>query len=48
MAGRDYTIPDTNILIKKGVPIFIPVYSIHHDAVSQPTTTTNLFIELNT
>lgn len=29
MAGSDYKIPDTTIVLKKGVPIFIPVYAIH-------------------
>lgn len=36
MAGRDYNIPDTKIVLKKGVPIFIPVYAIQHDAEHFP------------
>lgn len=30
-AVKNYKIPDTNIELKKGVPIIIPVYALHHD-----------------
>lgn len=36
MAVKNYKVPDTNIVLEKGVPIFIPVYAIHHDAEYYP------------
>lgn len=31
MAQVNYKVPDTQIVIEKGVTVVIPVYSIHHD-----------------
>lgn len=31
MAQANYKIPDTEIVIEKGVSVVVPVYSIHHD-----------------
>lgn len=28
---NDYNIPDSDITLKKGITVFIPVYSMHHD-----------------
>lgn len=36
IASRDYQIPDTNIIIKKGQFVNIPVYSLHHDEKYYP------------
>ncbi len=31
MATKDYPVPDSNIIIKKGTTVFASVYAIHHD-----------------
>lgn len=35
-AKRDYTIPNTNIVIEEGITVLIPVYAIHHDEELYP------------
>lgn len=29
---KDYQVPGTDFIIKKGTSVFIPVYAIHHDS----------------
>lgn len=29
--SKDYTVPDSNIVIEGGTRLFVPVYAIHHD-----------------
>lgn len=36
MAQNDYKVPDTNMIIKKGKSVVIPVYAIHHDPEYYP------------
>ncbi|XP_037902962.1 probable cytochrome P450 6a14 [Hermetia illucens] len=33
---RDYSVPDTNMVIEKGTLLFVPVHSIHHDPEIYP------------
>jgi len=32
IASNDYTIPDSKLVIPKGMLVFIPAYAIHHDS----------------
>lgn len=34
---KDYAVQNTNIIIPKGMTVFIPVYGIHHDADIYPS-----------
>lgn len=36
MAQNDYKVPDSDIVIKKGISVVIPVYAIHHDPEYYP------------
>lgn len=32
VATKDYQVPDSNVIIKKGTTVFTSIYAIHHDA----------------
>ncbi|XP_059614219.1 probable cytochrome P450 6a23 [Phlebotomus argentipes] len=34
--SQDYKIPDSNVVLKKGLRVFIPVYGLHHDPEYYP------------
>jgi cytochrome P450 family 6 len=36
IAENDYTIPNTKLVIRKGMNVSIPTYCIHHDADYYP------------
>lgn len=36
MAQNNYKIPDSNMMIEKGISVVIPVYAIHHDPEYYP------------
>ena len=33
---KDYQIPDTDVVLEKGMPTVIPVYALHHDPKYYP------------
>lgn len=33
---KDYKVPETDVILKRGTPVLIPVHSIHHDPENHP------------